>query len=103
MATTLSETAGNAACDAVVDLLDGGTILITEDDGETEVATCTFGTPAFGAADDGVATAEAITDDSDAAGGDAALAIIRDSEDGEVMRCTVTGSGGGGDIELNTV
>jgi hypothetical protein len=102
MATTLSETAGNAACNAVVDLLDGGTLVVATS-GDVEVATITFGTPAYGAAASGVATAEATTEDSDATGGTAALAIFKTSGAAELMRCTVSGSGGAGDILLNTV
>ena len=47
MAVTLETVARNAACNAVVDLLDGGTIEF-QTSGDVEVATLTFGTPAFG-------------------------------------------------------
>jgi hypothetical protein len=74
-----SAAAANAACNGVVDLLDGGTIKIytvgagvpatvaaAVDGGSTLLATLTFGTPAFGASSSGVATANAITPDSSA-------------------------------------
>lgn len=72
----LSNAGANAAADAVVDLLDGGTIKIytgtqpatadTAIGAQVLLATLTFGTPAFGSAAAGVATANAITQDSSA-------------------------------------
>ncbi len=77
MALRLATSARNAACDAIVDLLDAGagagTIAIRtgaqptnvgDADGGTLLGTCTFSDPAFGAAATGVATASAITSDS---------------------------------------
>lgn len=75
MAITLSAAAStaaiNAACNAIVDLVDGGAgagtiVLYTAAAGE--VARLTFSDPAFGSAAAGVATANSITNDSDAAG-----------------------------------
>lgn len=105
--TALSTTARNAACDAVVDLLDGGTIQL-QTSGDTEVATLTFGSPAFGAAAAGVATANAIAQDAGAAGG------TIDATDGLVVRAAGTGdpvvfkgsmstTGGGGDGEISSL
>jgi hypothetical protein len=72
----LAAEVANAMADAVADLCDGGKINIydgsqpaspdTEISDQTLLAQCTFGTPAFGDADDGVATANAITKDSSA-------------------------------------
>jgi hypothetical protein len=72
----LADTAVNAEANAVVDLLDGGKIQIydgaqpanadTAVSTQTLLAELTFGTPAFGAAAAGVATANAITPDSSA-------------------------------------
>lgn len=71
-----SEAAANAGCDAIVDLLDGGSIKIysvgsgvpatvdTAISDQVLLAQLTFGTPAFGDAAAGVATANAITPDS---------------------------------------
>lgn len=79
--TKLGNAARSAACDAIVDRLDGGTIPIrtgapptnpADADSGTLLGTPTFGTPAFGAASNGVATANAITSDTNAdASGDA--------------------------------
>lgn len=81
--------ARNAACDAIVDLLDGGTLEVftgsppatpaTADSG-TKLGTCTLGTPAFGAASGGVATANAIGSDTNAdASGDAGYFRLKTS------------------------
>lgn len=52
---------------------------------------------------DGLATADAITSDTDATGGGvAAKALIKDSNGTEVFTCRVSGEGGGGDIEMNS-
>lgn len=74
----LATTARNAACDAIVDLVDAGagagTLVIldgtqpanpqTAITGQTTLATLTFSDPAFGVAAAGVATANAITSDT---------------------------------------
>lgn len=71
----------NAACDAIVDLLDSGTVKIrtgapptnpSDASSGTLLATVTFNATAFGDAASGVATANDFTADSDAdASGDA--------------------------------
>ena len=91
MATTLSATARNAAADAIVDLIDGGTTdangdLVIQTAGDAEVATLAMSNPAFGAAAAGVATAEAIASDTTATGGTAANFILRDRDNVEVVR-----------------
>jgi len=112
MAFTISLAAASAAADAVVDLLDGGTIAIRtgaapaacEDaDSGTLLATVTFGTPAFGAAASGVATANAITGDAAAdATGTAAHFRAKTSGATVVFQGSVTGVGGGGDLQLSS-
>jgi len=102
MAVTLETVARNAASDAVVDLLDGGTIEL-QTSADVEVATLTLGTPAFGAASSGTATANAITEDSSATGGTIAKAVFKTSGAAAVFTATVTATGGGGDIELSSL
>lgn len=102
MAVTLETTARNAACDAVVDLLDGGTIEF-QTSGSVEVATLTLGTPAFGAASTGTATANAITSDSSATGGTISKAVFKTSGAAALFTVSVTATGGGGDIELSSL
>lgn len=93
MAFRLSTSARNAACDAVVDLIDGGagagTIAIRtgsqptnvgDADTGTLLGTLTFSDPAFGAASTGTATASSITSDTNAdASGTAGHFRIKDS------------------------
>jgi hypothetical protein len=72
----LANVGANAAADAVVDQADGGSLRIydgtqptnadTAVGAQTLLAELALGTPAFGAAAAGVATANAITDDSSA-------------------------------------
>ena len=102
MGVTLSTTARNAAADAIVDLLDGGTVEF-QTSGHVEVATCTFGTPAFGAAAVGVATANTITSDTSATGGTIDHAHLVTSGAAEIVALTVTAVSGGGDIEITSL
>lgn len=98
----LATEARNAAADAVCDLLDNGDIRF-ENSSNNEVATCNFGSTAFGAASGGTATANTITDDSSATGGTIDHASIRKSDTTEIIAATVTATGGGGDIELTSL
>jgi hypothetical protein len=96
----------NAIADLVVDRIDAGAgagTLVFQTSGDVEVATLTFSDPAFGAAAAGVATASAITADASATGGTIAKARAFDSAAVEVLACSVTATGGGGDITLNSV
>ena len=103
MAVTLTTAARNAACNAIVDLVDAGagagTLVFYAADTTTEVATLTFSDPAFGNAATGVATASAITSDTSATGGTTTVAKFLDSDATEVLRCTVGTSGA--DINLS--
>ena len=105
MAVTLTTAARNAACNAIVDLVDAGagagTLVFYLANASTEVATLTFSDPAFGNAATGVATASAITSDTSATGNASAATIAKflDSDATEVLRCTVGTSGA--DINLS--
>ena len=118
MATELAAAARTGALNAVVDLLDAATATIEIRTGAaadpdaaaigTLLATLTCSVPAFGAAsDDGTtatATASAITDDSSADDtGTAAHFRALDSASACVLTGTVTATGGGGDMTLNSV
>ena len=102
MAVTLETAARNLLCDAFVDALDGGKIKIraTSSSG-TVLAQLTFGTPAFGAASTGVATANAITADTsaDATGTAVAATIHIAAGDAQYASCSVSTSGA--DINLD--
>ena len=116
MATRISTAARNAACNAVVDLLDGGsgagTIQIrtgsqpaTANDAATGtlLGTLTLSDPAFGNAATGVATASAITSDSSAdATGTAGWFRALDSTGATVLDGSITATGGGGDLTLDS-
>lgn len=101
MGITLTTAAQNAAANAVVDALDAGAgaaIIEYQTAADAVVAALTMSDPAFGAAAAGVATANAVTDDTDATGGVVTKAVFKDSDGSEVFRMTVSASGGGGDI-----
>lgn len=105
MAVTLTTAARNAACNAIVDLVDAGagagTLVLYLANGSTEVATLTFSDPAFGNASTGVATASAITSDTSATGNVSAATVAKflDSAATEVLSCSV--GIGTGDIQLS--
>jgi hypothetical protein len=106
MALTHVTATRNAMADAVVDLIDGGAgagTLEFQTSGDVEVATITFGDPAFGAAASGTATANATTDDTNATGGIIAKFRIYDSNSTEILSGTVTAVSGGGDIEITSL
>lgn len=106
MALTLMTATRNAACDAIVDLIDGGagagTLKFYTSAFGTLLATLTFTDPAFGAAATGTATAATITADTSAdATGTAAVWRIEDSNGADVLEGTAGTSGA--DINFNTV
>lgn len=106
MAVTHPTGVRNSLADLVVDLIDAGAAAGTlefQTSGNAEVATLTFSDPAFGAASSGTATASAITADASATGGTIAKAVAKDSNGNICFTCSVTATGGGGDIELNSV
>lgn len=109
MVVVLTALTRSAACDAVVDLVDAGAGAGTIElktaastvAGTNEAATLTFSDPAFGAASSGVATASAITDDTNATGGTVTDATIFDSNGLAVLQCDVAASAS--DINLSSV
>jgi hypothetical protein len=108
MAVTHVTAARNGLADFIVDQLDSGFVEIRTS-GDVEVATLPLAATAFddagsaGGNADGVATAGTITDDSSATGGTAAKAALQTSAPADVVLCSVTATGGGGDIELSSV
>jgi hypothetical protein len=106
MAVTHPAAIRGIIADLVVDQLDlntppGKLVMLTA--GSAVVATLTFGNPAFGSAAAGVATANAITADTNAVGGTIAKAELRQGNATPIVLCSVTATGGGGDIQLNSV
>jgi hypothetical protein len=117
MATRIPEASRSAACDAIVDRLDAGaaagyveirtgTQPADPDDvaSGTLLATIVLNDPAFGAAAAGVATADvspALTVAA-VATGTAGWFRAYDDNDASVMDGSITGTGGGGDMELDS-
>lgn len=112
MATRISTAARNAAASAIGALLNGGTIEIrtgsqpatpgTAATG-TVLGTLTLSATAFGAASTGVITANTITGDSSAdATGTAGWFRGYDSSTAAVIDGSVTATGGGGDMTLDS-
>lgn len=105
MAVTHPTAVRNAIADLVVDGIDAGAAAGTlefQTAGSVEVATLTFSDPAFGAAASAIATANAITSDTNATGGTITKAVLQDSDGVDKILCSVTATGGGGDIELSS-
>lgn len=117
MGTRLATATRNAMCDAAVDLVDGGAgagkiKIYTGSQPATPntsptgslLCTVTLGDPAFGAAATGVATLNGtpITATGSAAG-DAGWFRVEDSAGAAVYDGTCTVTGGGGQLQLNTV
>jgi hypothetical protein len=106
MAVTHPTAVRTGIADFVVDQLDEGTppgTLVFQTSGDVEVATLTLANPAFGAASNAVATAGSITSDSSATGGTIAKARLKNAAGTDKIICSVTATGGGGDIELSSV
>ena len=94
----------NQIAQYVTGLIDAGSgpgFLVFQDIQGNAVATLTFSKPAFNAAVSGVATAAAITPDFNAVGGTIAKAVAQDSTGNPIFSCTVTATGGSGDIQLS--
>lgn len=110
MALTHITALRNSLADLVVDAIDVGTTDATGDlqfavDSTFAVilATLAFANPAFAAAAGGVAVADPIASDTNAAGGGSTTAFrIRNRDNAEVLRGTVTATGGGGDVQLSS-
>jgi hypothetical protein len=108
MSLTLETAARNAMADSFCTLLDkdttDGTIEVAKSD-NTVLATLTFADDAFAGSIAGVATANAIAPDTDAAAtGTAAKMKLYDGAASPNLLATgtVTVTGGGGDLELST-
>lgn len=111
MAVTLETAARDAACNAIVDLLDVGatmtypqlqfkTAAATTVYNNGEVATLDFtGATAFGTSSTGVATAGTIASDTSATGGTTTKATLYDQAQAAILSCTVGTSGA--DINLS--
>lgn len=108
----ISTAARSAACDAIVDLIDGGASAgtltvrtgappanVADADAGTLLGTLTFSDPAFGAASSGVATAATITSDTSADNsGDAGHFRAKDSNGNTIFQGTAGNAGDSPDL-----
>lgn len=108
MALTHSTAARDAATNAVTALLGTSPKLVFRTAGTisspgTAVATLTMSATPFGASSNGIATANAIASDTNAAGhaSPIANATLEKADGTIIIHCTVTGPGDGGDIILS--
>ena len=107
MAVTHPASMRNLVADAVVDQIDApsttglGTLRFL-DSGSTVVCILTFSTTAFGNSTIGVATAGTITDGNSTIAATVTIGSIFSATTLEVLSCSVTSTGGGGDIELSS-
>lgn len=106
MTISHSTAARNAAADAVVDQVDTGTTDAQGDfvimDGASDLIEWNLQDPAFGAASSGQATLNGTTLSTTAdAAGTADNFEVRDKDNNKVYGGSVTGSGGGGDVEID--
>lgn len=104
MAITLSTAARNAACDAVVDLIDAGAGagILRIRASTTTLCDVTLSDPAFGAAATGIATAAGLPlSGAASATGTADNFQVLDSNSNVVFSGTVTATGGGGDCTVD--
>ncbi len=106
MAVTHPVAFRNLVANLLGDSVDSGKLVFrvtgsTADSPGTAVATLTLNAAAFGAASSGVATAGAITSDTNAAGGVIAFATIQTSADVIKAHCSVAAVSGG-DINISS-
>jgi len=100
--STLSTAGRNAAVNAVTALINVSAPghLVFQTSGGTPVATLAFSSTSFGAGSTGVATANAISSDTNAAGGTTTKAVLNDGAGTTVLTVTVGTSGS--DINLSS-
>lgn len=103
-----TEATRNAACNAVVDRVDDGTNspygvlgLYTSD--STEITALRLSNPAFRDATDGTAIVNFIYDATAFVDGTAALFWFNNRDGSNVFGGTVSGPGGGGDMQLSNI
>lgn len=104
MAVTHPTAVRNTVCDLIVDSLDPSGNLVFRATGTagspgSEIATLALSATAFGAASSGIATASAITSDTNATGGTVATATLETSGGTVKVHCAVAASGS--DIDMS--
>lgn len=106
MAVTHPSSMRNLIADQVTAQCDVGTTkaqLLFKDSGSTTVCILTFSSSAFDVAAAGVAVANTIADGNSTIAGTVTIGLIRSAtEFNTVLSCSITSTGGGGDIELSS-
>lgn len=103
MSVTHPAAVRSVIADAVTATIGTSGKIVMQTSGAVTVATLPFSATAFGAASSGVSTANAITSDTNAVGGTIAKAELQTSGGTAKVLCSVTATGGGGDITLSSV
>lgn len=96
MAVTHPAAVRSVIADAVTATIGASGKLVFQTGASAVVATLPFSATAFGAASNGVSTANPITSDTNAAGGTIAKAEMQTSGSVAKVLCSVTATGGGG-------
>lgn len=102
MAVSFTTAYGGTRLTALGQALSGGTMEL-QTSGGVEVATLglgSSGSTAFASVTSKVGTYQGMTQDDDATGGVVGIAVFKNSSGTEIYRCSVTATGGGGDIEI---
>ena len=107
MALSYSTTLRNNRLDEITALVDAGVgagkLKIQTSGGASTLSTHALSDPSSPAASAGVLTLSAIADDTSAdATGTAAQYVLTDDADAVIVTGSVTGTGGGGDLELSS-
>ena len=103
MAVTHPAAVRSVIADAVTATIGASGKLVFQTAASAVVATLPLSATAFGAAAAGVSTANAISSDTNAAGGTITKAELQTSGSVAKVLCSVTATSGGGDIELSSV
>jgi hypothetical protein len=102
---TIPNASREAMIKALTDLFDAGAgagTIELQTVGSAEVSTHTLTDPAADSTTNGVATMDAIADDSDATGGTATKAVFKDSDGVTRLTLSVGLTGSGEDIEMTS-
>lgn len=108
MAVTHPESVRNGMANHVVDQLDQGSTnsagaFLCQTAGEVTIATLRFSATAFGDAVAGVATAAAISDDTNASAGTMTIGKMVDRDDNTIVQCSIGTSGEDVNFSSNVV